>query len=65
MDILTDYLRRLQNERQKIAFTGTHSVGKTTIINHLAERMFVQAEGKHKSYFNLCKISTKSFNPTV
>jgi len=38
MDIITDYLRRLRNERQKIAFTGTHSVGKTTIINHLAER---------------------------
>ena len=38
MKMITDFQRRLRKERQKIAFTGTHGVGKSTIIDNLAEK---------------------------
>lgn len=42
MKIIDDYYKKIRKERKKIAFTGTHCVGKSTIINTLASKSWCE-----------------------
>ena len=67
-----EYYKKIRRERKKIAFVGTHCVGKSTIINNLTEKSWCEVVPemfrKTADFFGiLCNGDTKkqSYNTTL